>query len=91
MMKIILILYILDGFRSGCLNFTDMTSEARSDIKIDIDVDQDIATLPFSSGTTGLPKGVMLTHKNLVRFLKDVVFYNCLIMSYSSIKLQSYF
>ncbi|XP_011629724.1 4-coumarate--CoA ligase 1-like isoform X1 [Pogonomyrmex barbatus] len=26
----------------------------------------DVAVLPFSSGTTGLPKGVMLTHRNLV-------------------------
>jgi len=26
----------------------------------------DVAALPFSSGTTGLPKGVMLTHYNLV-------------------------
>ena len=26
----------------------------------------DIASLPYSSGTTGLPKGVMLTHRNLV-------------------------
>jgi len=26
----------------------------------------DIAALPYSSGTTGLPKGVMLTHRNLV-------------------------
>jgi 4-coumarate--CoA ligase len=30
-----------------------------------MDTDQ-IAILPYSSGTTGLPKGVMLTHKNLV-------------------------
>lgn len=26
----------------------------------------DVAILPYSSGTTGLPKGVMLTHKNIV-------------------------
>lgn len=28
--------------------------------------EHDVAVLPFSSGTTGLPKGVMLTHRNLV-------------------------
>lgn len=27
---------------------------------------EDIVALPYSSGTTGLPKGVMLSHKNLV-------------------------
>jgi long-subunit acyl-CoA synthetase (AMP-forming) len=27
---------------------------------------EDIAVLPYSSGTTGLPKGVMLSHRNLV-------------------------
>ena len=31
----------------------------------DFDV-HDVALLPYSSGTTGLPKGVMLTHANLV-------------------------
>lgn len=43
-----------------------MTAKECGDIAPKIDVDEDIATLPFSSGTTGLPKGVMLTHKNLV-------------------------
>lgn len=31
-----------------------------------IDPAEDVVVLPYSSGTTGLPKGVMLTHRNLV-------------------------
>jgi len=31
-----------------------------------IDPAADLAVLPYSSGTTGLPKGVMLSHRNLV-------------------------
>jgi len=34
--------------------------------KLDLDPAEDLAALPYSSGTTGLPKGVMLTHRNLV-------------------------
>ncbi|MDX2485590.1 MAG: AMP-binding protein [Pseudodonghicola sp.] len=31
-----------------------------------VDVAEHVVVLPYSSGTTGLPKGVMLTHRNLV-------------------------
>ncbi len=34
--------------------------------QVDVDVDDHVVVLPYSSGTTGLAKGVMLTHKNLV-------------------------
>ena len=34
--------------------------------EVSIEPATDLAALPYSSGTTGLPKGVMLTHRNLV-------------------------
>ncbi len=34
--------------------------------QVPVDVHDDVVVLPYSSGTTGLPKGVMLTHFNLV-------------------------
>src|SRR3954452_3642665 len=34
--------------------------------EVAIDPAEDVVALPYSSGTTGLPKGVMLTHRNLV-------------------------
>lgn len=35
-----------------------------------INVKEDVVALPYSSGTTGFPKGVMLTHYNLVAMLR---------------------
>ena len=34
--------------------------------ELDLDPDRDLETLLFTGGTTGLPKGCMLTHKNIV-------------------------
>ena len=39
---------------------------------VEIDPRDDLVALPYSSGTTGLPKGVMLTHHNIVANLTQI-------------------
>ena len=39
---------------------------------VEIDPKNDLVALPYSSGTTGLPKGVMLTHYNLVANMRQM-------------------
>ncbi len=40
--------------------------------QVPINPAEDIVVLPYSSGTTGFPKGVMLTHRNLIANLAQV-------------------
>jgi 4-coumarate--CoA ligase len=40
--------------------------------QVTIDPREDVVVLPYSSGTTGLPKGVMLTHYNLVANMAQI-------------------
>jgi acyl-CoA synthetase (AMP-forming)/AMP-acid ligase II len=53
------------------LAFSTLVANAGTPPRVAIDPD-DIVALPYSSGTTGLPKGVMLTHRNLVANILQV-------------------
>ncbi|OIT36281.1 PREDICTED: 4-coumarate--CoA ligase 2-like [Nicotiana attenuata] len=67
----------------GCLSFAELiTDQSEEDnhnydyntILSDIEIfSDDVVALPYSSGTTGLPKGVMLTHKGLVTSIAQQV------------------
>lgn len=46
--------------------WADLFTQDGTPPTVNIDPANDIAVLPYSSGTTGMPKGVMLTHRSLV-------------------------
>jgi acyl-CoA synthetase (AMP-forming)/AMP-acid ligase II len=47
-------------------SYSELLGDPADAPEVEIDPAEDLAVLPYSSGTTGLPKGVMLTHRNLV-------------------------
>ncbi|CAO2163181.1 unnamed protein product [Urochloa humidicola] len=58
----------------GCVSFSDLlASDDTALTEPAIDVANDVVALPYSSGTTGLPKGVMLTHRGLVTSVAQLV------------------
>ena len=49
----------------GWDDFMNISSDPLPE-QVPVDIKKDVAVLPFSSGTTGAPKGVMLSQFNLV-------------------------
>ena len=63
----------VDQHVENCLHVSVLLeADERESPEVEIHPD-DVVCLPYSSGTTGLPKGVMLTHKSLVSSVSQQV------------------
>jgi acyl-CoA synthetase (AMP-forming)/AMP-acid ligase II len=56
----------------GAVPFAALLEHGGDPPRVQIDPATDVVALPYSSGTTGVSKGVMLTHRNLVANLLQV-------------------
>jgi acyl-CoA synthetase (AMP-forming)/AMP-acid ligase II len=61
------------GEAEGATPFASVLGGGADDLpEVEIDPREDLVVLPYSSGTTGVCKGVMLTHHNLVANLAQI-------------------
>jgi acyl-CoA synthetase (AMP-forming)/AMP-acid ligase II len=61
------------GEAEGATPFSALVASRAAAPRVDIDPARDLVVLPYSSGTTGLPKGVMLSHRNIVANILQAV------------------
>jgi acyl-CoA synthetase (AMP-forming)/AMP-acid ligase II len=60
------------GSAPGATSFNTLLVDNGRAEQTEVNPLEDLVVLPYSSGTTGLPKGVMLTHHNLVANLRQM-------------------
>lgn len=63
---------IVIGKSDSAIEFASLLTHDKKAHAYPINPREDLAALPYSSGTTGFPKGVMLTHRNLVSMLCQI-------------------
>ncbi|MFI5756190.1 4-coumarate--CoA ligase family protein [Streptomyces sp. NPDC051569] len=56
----------------GHRSILDMSHSTAPEPDVEISPGEDVAALPYSSGTTGAPKGVMLTHRSIATNLAQL-------------------
>jgi acyl-CoA synthetase (AMP-forming)/AMP-acid ligase II len=64
-------LFVFDS-ATDAISFSELLKHGNNPSIPHIDIHKDIAALPYSSGTTGLPKGVCLSHYNIVTNLLQI-------------------
>ena len=76
---------VVFGEADGATPYRELFAHGNTPPLVDIDPATDVAALPYSSGTSGIPKGVMLTHRNLVANLQQMQAVNEVIDSTSRV------
>ncbi|WP_417319341.1 long-chain-fatty-acid--CoA ligase [Emcibacter sp.] len=59
-----------DGYH---VDFADLVNCRTPRVPVEINPDEDVAVLQYTGGTTGVPKGAMLTHSNILKNVEQMV------------------
>lgn len=63
---------VVFGEADGATPYRELFAHGDTPPIVAIDPANDVVALPYSSGTSGIPKGVMLTHRNIVANLQQM-------------------
>jgi len=59
--------------RPGVFQFQELINKyPPNPPKVEINPKEDLAALPYTGGTTGVPKGAMLTHHNIISLVEEI-------------------